>query len=890
MASVHKHIRSGTANKRPTTAIAEGQIALATNIASPGLFFKDSTGATIVKIGPVHVGATAPNVSPAGSAGNSIGEIWLDTSLTPIGVKIYNGSAFVNATPIGSTTVQGLLELATDAETQAGADTARAVTSASLQSKLSDSTSTTSNITIASSTAVKAAYDLANAALPKTGGTVTGNLEIGTAGSLSFEGATADGFETTIAVVDPTADRTITLPNTTGTVVTTGDTGTVTSTMILDGTILNSDVNASAAIAGTKISPDFGAQTIVTTGVHSAALGAAATPSITFTGDLNTGIFSPGADQVAVATNGTQRLSIDASGNVGVGISAPSSLLHLVSSGQPKITVADDAGRTLQVKAPDSSANPGFVGTTTNHDLLLQAGITAPGLSVMRFNTAGSERVRITDTGLVGIGTSSVSNKLHLSTTGTDGFRLAVDGQTYYNMIRPNGDGLYIGTDDGNTGGSGADIRFNIKATEKMRLTSTGLAIGTTSPSELLHVAGTIRIGAVPGTNTNAALPVLFQTSAGNIDGGSGLTYNPGADAFSVNGNSISSSTFSGAGNLGTLTCANGSGQYDFRATNDSLRFIAGSSEAGRFDSSARLLVGTTSARSNFYGTAAASAALQIEGQGGTGDSRRLAIISSDNFSTAGGNLVLAFQRSGAVGGNTIVQSGDVVGTVTYLGNDGTNFVTAASIQAEVDGTPGANDMPGRLVFATTPDGGSSPTERVRISNDGTFYLKTAGSTPSSSVSGAAWGFGGGTNNYWINAVNSTGTANHWSFINGNGTVGSITTNASTTAYNTSSDYRLKENIEPAIDGITRLQQLKPCRFNFTASSSHIIDGFIAHEVQVVVPECVTGEKDAVDDDGNPVYQGIDQSKLVPLLTAALQEAIAKIEILEARLTAAGIE
>ena len=67
------------------------------------------------------------------------------------------------------------------------------------------------------------------------------------------------------------------------------------------------------------------------------------------------------------------------------------------------------------------------------------------------------------------------------------------------------------------------------------------------------------------------------------------------------------------------------------------------------------------------------------------------------------------------------------------------------------------------------------------------------------------------------------------------------------------------------------------------------MDGFLAHEAQAVVPEAVTGEKDAVDDDGNPIYQGIDQSKLVLLLTAALQEALVKIETLEARLTAAGI-
>jgi len=254
MASTHKSLRSSTANKRPTTSIADGQIALNTNTTSPGLFFKDSTGATIIKVGPVHVGATAPNstVPAGGSAGNSTGEIWLDTSLTPVGVKIWNGSSFVNATPIGSTTVQGLLELATDAETQTGVDTARAVTPASLQSKVSDSTGTTSSTTIASSTAVKSAYDLADAALPKSGGVVTGALEIGTTGSLVFEGSTADGNETTLAVVDPTADRTISLPNVSGTVITTGDSGTVTSAMIADNTIVNDDINSAAAIAHSK--------------------------------------------------------------------------------------------------------------------------------------------------------------------------------------------------------------------------------------------------------------------------------------------------------------------------------------------------------------------------------------------------------------------------------------------------------------------------------------------------------------------------------------------------------------------------------------------------------------------------------------------------------------
>jgi hypothetical protein len=116
--------------------------------------------------------------------------------------------------------------------------------------------------------------------------------------------------------------------------------------------------------------------------------------------------------------------------------------------------------------------------------------------------------------------------------------------------------------------------------------------------------------------------------------------------------------------------------------------------------------------------------------------------------------------------------------------------------------------------------------------------------------------------------------------------VGTINVSSSATNYNTSSDYRLKENVTPVADGITRLQQLKPARFNFIADPDKTVDGFLAHEVQTIVPEAITGEKDAVDDDGNPIYQGIDQSKLVPLLTAAFQEAIGEIKALKDRVTA----
>jgi hypothetical protein len=174
------------------------------------------------------------------------------------------------------------------------------------------------------------------------------------------------------------------------------------------------------------------------------------------------------------------------------------------------------------------------------------------------------------------------------------------------------------------------------------------------------------------------------------------------------------------------------------------------------------------------------------------------------------------------------------------------------------------------------------------------------------SIGSTAAGYDGTNNGIWLRgntnliqaARNNDPTANFGRtgtdgavvlFDKGAAGVGSISVTASATAYNTSSDYRLKENVVLLTGAIDRLQQIPVHRFNFIAEPDKTVDGFIAHEAQAVVPECVTGTKDEVDADGNPVYQGIDQSKLVPLLTAALQEALQKIEDLEGRLTAAGL-
>ena len=176
--------------------------------------------------------------------------------------------------------------------------------------------------------------------------------------------------------------------------------------------------------------------------------------------------------------------------------------------------------------------------------------------------------------------------------------------------------------------------------------------------------------------------------------------------------------------------------------------------------------------------------------------------------------------------------------------------------------------------------------EAIRLASDGALFVGTT-SNPSGGKLAIDYARGTSAGMRIKDTVGSGGTGVIADFYNSsNSSVGSITHNSSSTSYNTSSDYRLKENVTNLTDGITRVKQLAPKRFNFIADADTTVDGFLAHEAQTVVPEAITGTKDEVDDDNNPVMQGIDQSKLVPLLTAALQEAIAKIETLETKVAA----
>jgi hypothetical protein len=660
-----QHLRSSTANKRPTPAVmSDGQLAMNTNLASPGLFLKDSNG-DLVKIGPVHVGTTAPNATPGagGQAGNSKGEQWLDTTGGVYVFKIYDGTAWRSET----------------------------------------------------------------------------------------------------------------------------------------GTFV--DVNGDTM-----------------TGALGIIAGSAASPGLFFSGDTNSGLYSPGADQVAVATNGTGRLVIDANGTVTCTSAQPTDGSIRISN-----TTTRAPGNKYGIRFADSASE-------TNAAIYAEQASSGNNASALVFGTndgtgggvltSAAERLRITSAGLVGIGNSAPNYQLHVTTdfaVGASGFnqQLTFSNDTIQSLLLGTGyTALKLNPLGGNVG------------------------IGTSSPNALLDVrSATAWVG--DGT-TDAFLQFNQSATAANrwhIGAGS-------ANAFIFY-----------KGTYGTGV------------------------ETARIDSSGRLLVGTSSARSNFFNLSLYSPGIQLEG---ATDQGRIASIVGSAATGAGGILILGSQKSGAVGGNTAVTNGGELGIVSFQGNDGTEFVEAASIAAYVDGTPGANDMPGRIVLATTADGASSPTERMRINNAGNLLVGRTGTDGAALIQAPA----SSTVPSYGSATGVSTAITHFEFRNSNGLVGTISTNASATAYNTSSDYRLKENVSPVSDGIVRLQQLKPSRFNFIADSDQTVDGFIAHEVQAVVPECVTGEKDAVDDDGNPIYQGIDQSKLVPLLTAALQEAVARIEQLEAAVTA----
>jgi hypothetical protein len=420
----------------------------------------------------------------------------------------------------------------------------------------------------------------------------------------------------------------------------------------------------------------------------SVPLGTAALPSIYPGTDTNTGIYSPGVGQLAVATNGTGRLFIDANGFVGIGA------VNTGSTGAQLSTTTTNSTARLIVESTNAAGYTGLrVANGTGH-WEMQVDGANQGL---RWLDDGSERLRITSAGLVGIGTSAPDVVLDVRTgaagfgqfvhaSGLGGVRIAGTGQfSASSLVFANNHSA--GVVDGYTiqlDGANQSLKFlsgGTAATARMTLLSDGkVGIGTTSPVQALDVVGSINLTGNHTFSTTTS-PLIAATAASSV-----------------------------------------------------LRFGTGSggTERARIDSSGRLLVGTSSARTTLFNTAIAPP-IQVEGTG-LGD-RFLAAISSSSTGSRGGGVVVAHQKSGTLNGNTALAEQDSAGLVSFQGNDATNFIEAARIEVFVDGTPGTNDMPGRLVFSTTADGASSPTERLHINSVGQTMVNSAGTAAAPVIS-----------------------------------------------------------------------------------------------------------------------------------------------------------
>ena len=288
-----------------------------------------------------------------------------------------------------------------------------------------------------------------------------------------------------------------------------------------------------------------------------------------------------------------------------------------------------------------------------------------------------------------------------------------------------------------------------------------------------------------------------------------------------------------------------------YRATDNTLGFSTASTERMRIDSSGNVLIATTNAITGITGA-------QLTASNTSENPAYINIFRDD----------------------TTIGNGQFLGYLQFCGRDATSSLGTAHayVGAVAEADHGAGDNATAITFGTTPDNSSSMAERMRITNDGTLLVKkTASSSSADNNVGAQLGVTGkcifevsGDRALILNRLTDNGVI--LEFFRGAGNqVGNINALTSSVAYNTSSDYRLKKDIAPMTGALAKVTQLKPVTYKWKVDGEEG-QGFIAHELQAVIPDCVTGDKDAVDADGNPVYQGIDTSFLVATLTSAIQE------------------
>ena len=578
-----------------------------------------------------------------------------------------------------------------------------------------------------------------------------------------------------------------------------------------------------------------------------------------------TSIFTPATNVLTFGTNNTEKIRIDASGHMhGVGVITAT---HFYGDGSNLTGI---------------SAGTALSGSTNNTVCTVTGANAIQGEANLLFD--GSKL-------LLGA-TTSAAGQLIIKDATNAGNQLWMIGRASDNTssvsFRNNADNAYIARIQCD---SNAGMQFEMAGSEKLRLDSSGrLLIGTTTEGNAtgdnLTISDSGNMGMTLRSTDSNYCNIYFsdaETGTAEYEGYISYNHNTNSLEFATGHTERLRITSEGQVKLSGTNSGNHMSSFGTNVGGLTIDDVGNQHTALEVSHGSNKVFLVASSNNSVYMSSYGTGNFILEHTGGGGTRERLRIDSNGDL---GLGIAAVPQDSGArtlhIHDTTTGSAARAAIRLTH-GSSGTAASNGAFIG--FDNNPDFylyNQESGKLRFGTNGN------ERMVIESS------ASGQKPGRVLVGPSVPTSGDDSQMIIRNNESNGIyrclrlnnqSNNnritMSFEGGGTNTGDIRINGSTTNYNSYSDYRLKENVVPLTDPITRLKTLKPYRFNFIASPDITLDGFFAHEVSPTVAEAVGGEKDEVDTDGNVVPQALDMAKLVPLLTASLQEAITKIETLE---------